>query len=99
MTHWIKLDENKKFITYECNTVHEDSEGKVEPGWYKVSDEIAIKVLKFMYNSEFIFGDDGNIVDVQGEEWIPPEEPQPQPPSIEERLSALEMALLELAGI
>lgn len=57
-----------------------------------------VKALNNHKNIWLILDDNGNPMDVDAEE-VEDAEPQPQPPTIEERFAAVEMALLELAGI
>lgn len=71
-------------------------------GYGPAKTDEQIEVTKEIYDrltrlpADFTMDAEGNIISVTP---APELEPQLQPPSIEERLAAIELALLELAGI
>lgn len=92
MKHWVKLDVNNKFITYESGTIHDNEEG-----WYEINNgELAEKILKNKYNSEFVFENE-RIVDVLGEEYtVIIEQEKDRLQQLEEQNQLLQQAMVEL---
>lgn len=81
---------DKHFIT---NSDHPEDDWIGNADWVIPDDsELAEKIIGLYPNFEFVFGDDGQPVDVT------PTEPEPKPPaiSLEQRVSAMEDATAEI---
>lgn len=84
---------NKHFIT---NSEHPNDDWAGNADWIIPDDtELAQKIIGLYPNFEFVFGDDGQPVDVM------PTDPDPAPPEIttEQRLTAMENAVEEIINL
>lgn len=84
---------DKRFIT---NSEHPNDDWTGHADWVIPDDsELAEKIIRLYPNFDFVFGDDGQPIDVTETE------PEPMPPEIttEQRLSAMENAVEEIINI
>ena len=84
---------DKRFIT---NSDHPNDDWVGNADWViPDGSELAEKIIRLYPNFEFVFGDDGQPIDVTETE------PEPMPPEIttEQRLSAMENAVEEIINI
>ena len=87
------LYKDKSFMT---NSAHLNDDWIGNADWViPDGSELAKKIIRLYPNFEFVFGDDGQPIDVTETE------PEPMPPEIttEQRLSAMENAMEEIINI
>ena len=87
------LYKDKRFIT---NSEHPNDDWIGNADWVIPDDsELAEKIIRLYPNFEFVFGDNGEPVDVTETE------PEPKPPEIttEQRMTAMENAMEEIINM